>query len=679
VSDGAVGSDETVDTAERDGGVATPADGRPGETIARRSSRWRETTVEVLFGDATGLTLFLSAVVFLVATWRVGTFFNDVDLFVPALRQFADGRLALGPPGDIAEYYPGMYYHDGLVYARNYGQLAASLPAYWVARALGPIATRGLVVLGWSVLVVVVTTRIGRRYDHRRTGLAVGGAVASVVLLANHLAFEPLAAGEAAIIALQSTSVLFGAFTGVLLYRLLARRHGTRVGVAAGAVTVLASPVGFWATVPKRHAFAAFLVTLALYGLVRSRGVDAEARLGQAGFRSVAYASAGLLSWIHAPEGFTLFLAVAVVDLPTATRNDVRTLGVLAVAVALSLLPVAVTNFTISGVPIRPPRFLHSVGSGDALDALAARQSDAGAGPSAADGGGSAGSSGSNTGSRPGGVALPVPSPAEIVATVFPPGAVALLEQGLFRYVDGAVLAVTDFDRLSAVLFRWGDRGYDPGSRFFGEGTNLSVLASLPVAAVLVARPFRDAVDAFRTRTLPSWELGVGGLFAVVASALLLALYLPNLPVRVMVTVRYLHPLYPLLVYGVFRQRAVRVVLTDHASDAVLGWAAATLLGMPAALGLILVDPAVLPPSPGEVVQAYSLFALAAALVVGFAFLLGTENRRVGRAAALAFGVAAGVTTAFILLTSFVLFHFGPSILPAVDALADAYANALFA
>ncbi|MEF8851154.1 MAG: hypothetical protein V5A28_01860 [Haloarculaceae archaeon] len=102
---------------------------------------------------------------------------------------------------------------------------------------------------------------------------------------------------------------------------------------------------------------------------------------------------------------------------------------------------------------------------------------------------------------------------------MFPQSAVALLERGLFRYVDGRVLAVTDLDRVGTVLLRWGERGYDPGSRFFGSGTNLSVLASLPVAAVLVVRPVRDAVGATRDRTRPSWELGVGGAFAVVASA----------------------------------------------------------------------------------------------------------------------------------------------------------------
>lgn len=670
------------DTTAGDGGVDAGGERtvETGESVGWRKAasivrRWRKTAVEVCFGDAAGLTLFLGAVGFLVATWRVGTFFNDVGLFVPALRRLAGGSLALGAPGEIAEYYPGMYYHDGQVYARNYGQLAAGLPAYWLARTLGPTAVRAVVVVGWSLLVVVVAARVGTRYDRRREALVVGGAVAGVALLANALTFEPLAAGRAAIVALQSTSLLVGAFTGVLVYRLLARHHGPRIGLAAGAVTVLASPVGFWATVPKRHAFAAFLVTLALYGLVRSRDVGGDARLGQAGFRAVAYASAGLLSWVHAPEGFTLFLAVAVVDVPTAPRNDLRTLAVLAGAVAVSLVPFAVTNAAISGVPVRPPRFLDAVANTDDLERLAAAQSDASAGGSTVGAGGNGSATGGDADTATGSS----PSLADTLLSLVPGGALVLLEKGLFRYVDGAVLAVTDLDRLATVFLRWGEQGYDPNSRFFGHGTNLSVLASLPVAAVLVARPLRDAARTARTRTLPSWEFGVGGLFAVVASALFIALYLPNLPLRVMVTVRYLHPLYPLLVYGVFRQRAVRTVLTDHADDARLGYLASALLGTPVALALILLDPGVLPPSPGTVLQDYSLVALAAAAAVAVAFLANTDDRRVARVSAVAFGAAAGLTTTFLLLTSFLVFHFGPSTLPAVDALADAYANALFA
>ncbi|MEF8851153.1 MAG: hypothetical protein V5A44_03120 [Haloarculaceae archaeon] len=210
------------DTAGGDAGLDRSEDA--GTTGVQH---WRETVLDVFFGDAAGLTLFLAAVVFLVATWRVGSFFNDIGVFVPAVRRLAAGHLSLGAPGAVAEYYPGMFYHGGQVYARNYGQLAASLPAYWVTAAVGPTAVRALVVVAWSLLVVVVAGRVGRRFDRRRGALAVGGGLACVALLANTLAFEPLAGGRAAILALQSTSVLFGAFTGVLVYRLLARRHGT--------------------------------------------------------------------------------------------------------------------------------------------------------------------------------------------------------------------------------------------------------------------------------------------------------------------------------------------------------------------------------------------------------------------------------------------------------------------
>jgi hypothetical protein len=42
--------------------------------------RARRAVTATCFGDGTGLTLFLAALAWLVLTWRVGTFFNDVAM-----------------------------------------------------------------------------------------------------------------------------------------------------------------------------------------------------------------------------------------------------------------------------------------------------------------------------------------------------------------------------------------------------------------------------------------------------------------------------------------------------------------------------------------------------------------------------------------------------------------------
>jgi len=660
----------------------------PGESVRARVERRWPRVRDACFGDAAGLTLFLAFGAYLILIWRTGTFFNDVGLFRPALEHLANGQLALGAPSELESGYPGMYYEDGLVYARNYGQLALSLPAYWIARALGGVAIRALSVVVWSGLLFALAVRIGSRLGRRRAGAAVGGALAVAALVVNVFTFRPFLATQLDIIALQTTTMLCAAVVGLLLYRLFARRYDVRTGVFAGSVTVFASPVGFWATVPKRHTFTALFVVLALYALARSRdGVDGW--LGQVGFRALAYASAGLLAWIHAPEGFTLFLAVAIVDLPTAPRNDRRSLAVIGGALALSLLPFLVTNYLVSGNPLEPPRFLTPFNGVDSLPA-----SEGGVGDSPADGGssggGSAGGDGGSATSDGGsaandggsatsdgsggdgsgeGIASGGSSSGDsgIDLTRWLPAEFAtLLQIGLFRYIEGLGLLVTDLDRVSTVFLRWENQGYDTGNVFFGGGTNLSVLGSLPVAAAVVVAPVGRVVTAVRARAVDALfdaDVDAVDAFAAVFSVLLVALYIVDLPVKVMVTVRYLHPLYPLLVYAVFRQTVVRRALSRHTPLALAGFAGTVVGGSLLATSALLAVGA----SKGAFVQTYGLVALVAAGALAVSLLASVGTERADRASAFCFGVATGCGTFFVLVTTFVLMHYGPSALPAFE------------
>jgi voltage-gated potassium channel Kch len=247
-----------------------------------------------------------------------------------------------------------------------------------------------------------------------------------------------------------------------------------------------------------------------------------------------------------------------------------------------------------------------------------------------------------------------------------PPTLVVLLQRGFGQYVSGAEMAVSNPDQLGTVFVRWGHQGYDPGNIFFGDGTNLSVLESMPIAAAVVVGPVRYGVSAVRGRfddvELP---LTAGDAFALVFSALLVTLFLPRLPIHVMATVRYLHPLYPLLVYALFRQRWLREVLDGHTEHALWGYEAAVLLGTPLVVGALITVTV----TKGGVFQGFARAGLVASgllLASGTAFASGRTD---GRPVALSFGLAAGITTVFLLVTSFVVMHYGPSALPAVETI----------
>lgn len=85
----------------------------------------------------------------------------------------------------------------------------------------------------------------------------------------------------------------------------------------------------------------------------RRESIGSETR-----FRVLAYAWVGLLALLQAPEALAVFVALAVVDLPSARANDRRSLGVVLGAFLVSLLPFFLTNQLIAGNPIEPPWLL---------------------------------------------------------------------------------------------------------------------------------------------------------------------------------------------------------------------------------------------------------------------------------------------------------------------------------
>ena len=647
----------------------------PESARNERLARVAATLTRVLFGGRPGLALFCGALALYVLTWRMGIFFNDIGLYPWMLERMAEGHLSLGVPGELGQGYPGMHYRDGQVWGRGYGVVALALPVFLGVELLEPVGLRWLVVVGFGVTVFAATALVGDIVGRRRRGLAAGAGLGALALAGNAWFYKPYV-GELSTFAMQIATMLAGAILVVAVYRLLALRHGRTAGALAGATVLLGTPVAFWATTPKRHTLSAMFIVLAVYAFAASR-TDDRTPLERAALRGGAYACGGLLAWAHAPEGITLLGALAVVDLPTAPRNDRRTLAVVGAIGGLSLVPFFATNAVVSGTPLLPPHFLDTY-HGESLAQLAdggAAGGSGGSGASGASGGGASGGTGGGaTGSGGGVVAAVVGTVATLAGTVVAgfEAVRPLAERALGMYVDGFVALFTEPERIVRTFVRWGETEKNVVNTFFDGKTDLSVLESAPVLAALVALPpalgrvggrvrageqrLRDAVDPV-------------DLLVAVFALLYVSLYINNLPVYVQATVRYLHPIYPLAVYGIFRIPRVRSLLVERMRAAVLGYEAGVLLGTPLAFGALLFVDA----SKGEVVQPFGLASLAVAGVLVVALLAGRYDDRFEGVAAGAFGVATAMATVYLLLTAFVLFHYGPSALPAVDALSGEF------
>ncbi|MFB6166578.1 MAG: hypothetical protein ABEJ31_15575 [Haloarculaceae archaeon] len=607
-------------------------------------------TLQICFGDRLGLAVFLGGLVFFGLYWRIGVFITDTNAIANTLVNVAHGHLSLTTaPYGAGFQAPGTYEAHGQPFGRDYGVVYLAVPVLWAFKAVAPVLdVRVLVVAAWSLLALGFAVTVGRIVD--RQWVAVAGSVLALGGYAGSLAVAtPIPAELYPVMALQIVTMVAAAYSGVLIYRLLARVHSPAVGGLAASAALLATPVGFWASLPKRHAFTALLVVAAAYLLLRSRDAATERRRRL--FRALAYVPVGLTAVVHAAEGLALLVALVGVDFATAERNDRRSLGLVAAALALSLVPFFATNLAIAGNPLRAPRMLPSYGSG-------------GAGLTEGFAGGSAGS-----GSAGGGAgdlnSIPVVSKAVAIATIF--GS---------QLWDGIVVLCTEPARVIHTFVR---SGYLPSvaDKDGYQAINLAVLESAPLLGGLVAVP------VVLTRRLRRGRFGAVGqhlrtpagavdAFVVAYAVVLVLLYLPRLPLHAQVTVRYLHPIFPLGVYGLVRLPAVAESLDAHWRLAAWTWTGGVLVGGQ----LVVVVLAVGNYGRGEAVQLHALLALATAGLLGLVFVAAAASERVPRRlGAVAFGLAAAAGTVFVLLSGIVYFAYaGRFALPVVRVLSDALA-----
>lgn len=633
------------------------ADGAAGGVGGRlRTALGR--AVRVAVGDRGGAVVFLASVLFLGLLWRVGFFITDSTTVANAVANVLQGRLSIVdvPYSLTAGGQPGLVEVDGRPYARNYGHVYLAAALHLALAVPTAVVPTSLVLLGgWCLGLVGLSRALARLVDRPRLE-PLGSALALVVLVGSLPALSSIPPARGPLVALQLSTILATAAAGTLVYRLLAHLHDRRVGLVAGAFAVAATPLGFWGSIPKRHAVTAALVLAAIYCFAVSR------TSGGWRVRATGYAAIGLLSAVHAFEAAFLLLAFAPIDLLSAPRNDRRTLVLVGAVFLASTAPMLATNAAISGNPLEPPRLLSDASQGG----FPADPGDAG-GLAPADAGGETGTApppgdDGRAGDRLPGWLAPLGRVLGQVAFV------------LGFTIDSAVAglaAATEPDRLFHVVVR---SGWNPFVSYHVtefEAIDLALLEVVPLAGALAYVPVAG-IRRLRDRATTSIRAALADpvrqtdvLVATVAVTLVVV-YLPRLPLHSQITLRYVVPVVGLLVYGVVRLEPVRRAIAGAPAVLAGGYLAA-VVGATAALSLsvLAVDPAV-----GEALQLQALVGLAsaclAAAVVGSWPLHGSE-----RAVALGVALPAGATTAFLALSSLSYFPYGRHALDAARVVAE--------
>lgn len=634
-------------------------------TLYARSLATGNTLVTSIFGDRTGFTLFLGALLFVATYWRIGIFITDNYTIANTLVNVAEGHLHVTHViyGPDAGATPGMKITNGRLYGLHYGVVFGALPFLWGFQALGAVADLriGLVAL-WSLLALAFCLQLGTLLDRERA-FALGGSVIVLGLFVLNVSLAtPLEPRWLALMALQTSTMVWAALIAVFLYRLTAHLYGRRTGAFAGAAVVAATPIAFWASIPKRHVLVALLALLTIYCFYRSRAEPDH----ELGFRALAYVFIGVSAWVFPLEALLLLVALGPIDVMTARSNAPRQLAIVAGAFSISLLPFFLTNTLITGQPLRPIWFLPQY-SGE--EQLLVGGTDSASGGTGSTGGGNGGG-GSPDGTRPGFGATIVPFVLSIGNA-----AIAHLDLLWSGYINqGFMTILAEPDRLYNVFIRSGyiERVAQEDG---GQAINLALLESMPLLAALAALP-AVAVRNDRARTtVRAWLASPAGqtdLLVGTYTLLITLTYLPELPTFATVTVRYLVPILPGLVYLIIRLAPIRTAIQTAGRTLLFTYMVVVVIGGQLLVLVLLL----LTPSLGEAIQLHAWFGLATALPLGaWALLTTVTDREAPWVGAVLLGLAAGATTVFLLLSGFMHFSYaGDFALPLSQRVSEALA-----
>ncbi|WP_224448723.1 hypothetical protein [Haloprofundus salilacus] len=608
------------------------------KAVRNRYVAFKRQLFTFVFGDRYGLLLFVSALSFFGLYWRVGIFLNDNYAVANGLYNAANGHLQVTEIiyGPSSGSVPGMVSGENGRYSRNVGQIVITLPVLWILKGFALVADLRVLLLGvWCSLILAMGMLLSRIFNEKSYIQPLAAIVALTVFGLNLSVATELESRWLAPLALQLTSMAAAALSSVIIYRLLSRLHTTHVGLIGGVIVAIATPVGFWASIPKRHTYMALLVVATVYSFYRSREATESAKILK--FRALSYAFVGLATWIQAGEAFVLFVSLVTVDFATAPSNSRRELRTIGGVFGLSLVPFLLTNLIIAGNPLMPPMLLPRYTETAAVTT------------------GSSGTSSSNSST------VSVPIWLQGVALLEATSLKAIEQMNRFTSIlSKGVTVLSDPERLTQVFIRG---GYieDVASRDHGQAVNLALLEAMPLFGAIVILP-KTLVKRIRTQNREPIA-AVDWLVAVYV-VLLTIFYLPRLPVHAMITVRYLLPIMPLLVYAVFRFAAFRELLQY---PRVLGfsYAGTVLIGSQ----LILVLLVVLQANLGEAAQVHAWINLAAATcLIAWLLLYSYVPQRFQPVGAVVLGCVCGLTTAFLLLSGVVYFSTGSGfVLPAIE------------
>ncbi|WP_372480247.1 hypothetical protein ACAH01_03525 [Halomicrobium sp. HM KBTZ05] len=647
-------------------------------------SRYGNRAGRFVFGDGVGVTVWLAVVLVLALSWRVGFFITDTYPIANAVANLGDGRLAMTPTDFQYSLtlgtQPGLHEYGGRFYARNYGQVVAALPFLWLLEGASAVAPPRLVLAGgWALGVVGLGRRLAAHFDRQWLRL-VAVVVASAWFAVAVVFATALDRSQLPLVALQLSTLAAAGLVAVSCYRLVGTFHDRRVAVAAGVALALATPVGFWATIPKRHVLVTALVFGSVFAFARSRQLDGRASYVAHG---LAYGALGLVAWTHAFEGFFLTAALFAVDFLTEPRKSRRRLAVVGGIFALSVLPMAVTNVLINGNPLRPPRLLPGVGPESVELAPTG-------GPESSGGDTGSGTAGGDVGADPTGDGvdadstggdgtqrtlldelLGLLSPLFVLVTLAETVLTQLAFIGTYAVsaVSDGVAAAGEHERLWEIFVRRGHSASLSGVNDY-EPIDLSVVESTPIVGTLLALP-AVAVVRLRRHGVAAARLGPRrqtDLLVASYAVVLTLVYLPRLPLFSQLTVRYLLPVIALASYCPFRLPAVREAITG-APRTTAGVYAGTVLAGSALVAVVL---GVLDPALGEAIQFHALLglciaAVAAVLVVGRTLV---PARVSPRSVAVGMALAGGATTVYLSLASVEYFAYGPFAFDAVELIA---------
>lgn len=603
------------------------------DVTANRSSNGLSRLPTVLFRsvfrDQVGFTLFVVTIWFTLPLVSLGFAINDNMTVANTLATVAGGSLEVkeavyGQNLDI----PGIMESGGRAYGRNYGHVFLALPVLLVLRLAGSVADPFVLIAGfWSLTLYVLVRNAIRFAGYESESVAAGAGTAVVAFLGTVFLGTELNPLWFPYISLSIVSIVAAGFIAVLLYRLLLREYGGAIASSAGFVVTLGTPVVFWAPIPKRHVLVGCLALCSMFLLYSSRRNDTSKTADL--HRALSYAPVGMAAWVSAPDGVILGLAVVIADVTTAERTDLRSLSMILVVCVLSFLPFTLTNLAISGSPVTPPRLL------------------------------------SDYGTPPGSVSPSNPNPgAEIV-----PGWVRSTPfwQIVNQFLTGGVVLLTQPGRVVDVFIRSGYTLPTPEGVIGTSEINLTVIESIPIVAPVAG----FAVQMGRRIKRADFSATVEDVFAFTFCTLVVLAYLPRLPLYSTITVRYLVPMYPVLVYATARLPVVRRAVEFRWQWGAWTYAGVVLIGGQLFLaGVILLERGV-----GEYMQTHAVLNLTIATLLAMWAVAATATTRTETAdrydtvGAVLLGLAAGAGTVLVLLATVAYFRVGKFLLPIVPAI----------